>query len=210
MCGHAPRRRSTGVLARAFTAAVLSGAAATVVVLPVGLGGATAHAAPGDTTRFVALPSPTRLLDTRDAGTPVPAGGTVSVRVAGASPLPAIETTRAAVLNITVVGTAGVGFWTAFPHGSPMPTASNLNVDERWSLLGDGLAIPNLVTVPVGTDGLVDVFSQTGGHLVVDMLGTYELSGATSAGRFQPLARPQRVLDTREFLTLSPTRRASK
>ncbi len=212
MCGHAPRRRPTGVLTRALTraltAAVLAGTAATVVVLPVALpvdlGGSTAHAAPGDTTRFVALPSPTRLIDTRDAGTPVPAGGTVSVRVAGASPLPAVETARAAVLNITVVGSAGVGFWTAFPHGAPMPTASNLNVDERWSLLGDTLAIPNLVTVPVGTDGLVDVFSQKGGHLVVDMLGMYELSGATSAGRFQPLASPRRVLDTREFLTLAP------
>jgi lipoprotein-anchoring transpeptidase ErfK/SrfK len=180
------------------------GATIAFPALPGPLGDRSAFAAPGDTTRFVALPSPTRLLDTRDSGSPVPAGGTVSVRVAGASPLPAVATARAAVLNVTVVGSAGVGFWTAFPHGSPMPTASNLNVDERWSLLGDGLAIPNLVTVPVGTDGLVDVFSQKGGHLVVDMLGIYELSGATSTGRFQPLAAPRRVLDTREFLTLAP------
>ncbi len=163
-----------------------------------------AHAAPGETTRYVALPSPTRLLDTREAAAPVSPGGTVSVRVAGAAPLPAVETARAMVLNITVVGPAGVGFWTVFPHGSPMPTASNVNVDERSALLGNGLALPNLVTVPVGSDGLVDVFSQNGGHLVVDMLGVYEASTATAAGRFQPLSSPRRVIDTREFLVLAP------
>ncbi len=194
-------------LREALIAAAVVGVAATAVVVPAGpgpLAGGTAHAAPGDTTRYVALPVPTRLLDTRDAASPLPAGATVSVRVAGVAPLPAAETARAAVLNITVVGAAGVGFWTVFPHGSPIPTASNLNVDERWSLLGDGLAIPNLVTVPVGTDGMVDVFSQKGGHLVVDMLGIYEVSGATSAGRFQPLASARRVVDTRDFLVLAP------
>ncbi|MEZ5248893.1 MAG: hypothetical protein R2713_06680 [Ilumatobacteraceae bacterium] len=89
-----------------------------------------------------------------------------------------------------------------FPHGAPIPTASNLNVDERSALLGADLAMPNLVTVPIGADGTVDVFSQRGGHVIVDMLGSYALSGATDAGRFQPLAAPRRVLDTREFALL--------
>ena len=62
----------------------------------------------------------------------------------------------------------------------------------------------NLVTVPIGADGTVDVFSQRGGHLVVDMLGAYELSGATAAGRFLPLAAPDRILDTRDFLVVDP------
>ncbi|MGD9996919.1 MAG: L,D-transpeptidase family protein [Ilumatobacteraceae bacterium] len=157
-----------------------------------------------DTTAYHALATPKRLLDTREAGAPVPEGGTANVRVAGAEGLPDIDEARVAVLNVTVVGPAGVGFWTAFPHGEPMPLASNVNVDERWSALGDRLAVPNLVTVPIGSDGTVDIFSQRGGHLVVDMLGAYWHSDATGAGRFQPLLKPDRILDTRDALIVEP------
>ncbi|MFN8020963.1 MAG: L,D-transpeptidase family protein [Acidimicrobiales bacterium] len=201
------RMKTRGIVAFAVGLATLATVLPTPLdqVLPVAVGGAgVAHAAPGDTTRYVPLPSPTRLLDTRTAGTPVPAGGTVSVQVAGGPGQPSIGAARAVVLNVTVVGPAAVGYWTVFPHGASVPTASNLNIDERSSLLGDGLALPNLVTVPVGTDGFVDVFSQSGGHVVVDMLGDYELSGSTNAGRFVPLAAPRRVLDTRDFLVLAP------
>jgi hypothetical protein len=168
-------------------------------------GAGVASAAPGDTTRYVALPTPTRLLDTRlQGGAPVAAGATVSIQVTGDAPLPSAATARAAVLNLTVVGPARVGFWTAFPHGTAVPTASNLNIDERSALLGEALAMPNLVTVPIGADGKVDILSQSGGHLVVDMLGSYELSGPSAEGRFQPLAVPRRVLDTREFALVAP------
>ncbi|MBI5088548.1 MAG: hypothetical protein HZB15_06725, partial [Actinobacteria bacterium] len=162
-----------------------------------------ASAAPaGDTTAYHALATPKRLLDTRDAGVPVPEGGTVNVRVAGADGLPPFDDALVAVLNVTVVGPAGVGFWTVFPHGQTMPVASNVNVDERWSALGDKLAVPNLVTVPIGSDGTVDVFSQRGGHVVVDMLGAYWRSGETAAGRFEPLLKPNRILDTRTAVVL--------
>ncbi|MCU1361579.1 MAG: hypothetical protein JWN99_2868 [Ilumatobacteraceae bacterium] len=161
-------------------------------------------AAPGDTTAYVSLPTPTRLLDTRVTGAPVAAGGIVNVRVAGAVGLPDASLARAAVLNVTVVGPAGVGFWTVYPHGRTQPVASNVNVDERSSALGADLAVPNLVTVPIGDDGTVDIFTQRGGNVVVDMLGAYLLSGATSAGRFQPLPAPKRIVDTRDFLVLQP------
>lgn len=191
--------------------AAAAGLAAVVMVVPTPVDGllpaaapGVARAATGDTTRYVPLAAPTRLLDTRDQGAPVAPGSTVTIRVTGDAPLPSPTTARAAVLNLTVVGPAGVGFWTAFPHGAPIPTASNLNIDERSALLGDALAMPNLVTVPIGADGTVDVYSQSGGHLVVDMLGAYELSGATTAGRFQPLAAPRRVVDTRDFVILAP------
>ena len=42
----------------------------------------------------------------------------------------------------------------------------------------------------------INVFTQSGGHLIVDVYGYYVPSGATSAGRFTSLA-PQRILDTR-------------
>jgi len=198
-------RRITVRLALLVGLATAATSVTAVVAVPSPFDGVrTALAAPGDTTRYVSLPTPTRLLDTRDLGVAVPAGGTVQIRVAGDAPLPAPSATSAVVLNVTVVGPAGVGYWTVFPHGATMPTASNLNVDERWALLGAGLAMPNLVTVPVGADGLVDVFSQSGGHLVVDMLGSYELSDASTTGRFQPLARPERIFDTRNFLVVAP------
>ena len=162
-------------------------------------------AAPSDTSRYISLPTPTRLLDTRDTASPVAPGGTMNVRVTDAASLPSAAGTRSVVLNVTVVGPASVGFWTVFPHGGALPTASNLNVDERWSALGDTLAMPNLVTVPVGADGTVDVYSQSGGHLVVDMLGSYEASGATASGRFLPLAVPGRIFDSRTFLAVAPT-----
>ena len=179
-------------------------ATAVVAVVAVGVGAPQAHAAPGDTTVLMPLAVPQRLLDTRESGGAVGAGGIVTVQVVGDAPLPAAANARAAVLNVTVVGPAAAGFWTVFPHGSPLPVASNLNIDERASALGGALAMPNLVTVPIGTDGSIDIYSLTGGNVVVDMLGTYELSGPTAAGRFSPLASPSRILDTRTFLPVGP------
>jgi hypothetical protein len=177
------------------------------VAVPVsaGLGApSVAHAAPLGTTAYLPLPTPQRLLDTRDTGGPLGAGDVVTIAVTGDAPLPSAATTRAVVVNITVVGPAAVGFWTTFPHGRSIPTASNLNIDERASALGGGLAMSNLVTVPVGDNGSIDVFSQSGGQLVVDMLGSYQASDATAAGRFVPLATPTRIVDTRSFLPVFP------
>ncbi len=141
---------------------------------------------------FVPLPVPQRLLDNRTSG-PVASGTTVSVNVTGSAPLPATGTATAVVLNVTVLGPAGAGYWTVWPHDAPMPNASNLNIDEQASLQGAALAVANLVTVPVGPSGIVDVFSEQGGFLLVDMLGYYTPAATATAGRFQALAAPQRV-----------------
>ena len=178
---------------------------AVAVPISTGLGApSVAHAAPAGTTAYLPLPTPTRLLDTRDSFGALGPGGVANIVVTGDAPLPAVATTRAVVVNVTVVGPAAVGFWTAFPHGGNVPTASNLNIDERASALGGGLAMSNLVTVPVGADGSIDIYSQSGGYLVVDMLGSYQASDATAAGRFLPLATPTRIVDTRSFLPLFP------
>ena len=200
------RLGSVQLKAFTLTAVALAAAAAfgaSSVVVPVLPGAAAVHAAPGDTSIYLSMPTPTRLLDTRDPAQAVPGDGTVTVKVTGIAPLPSVELTRSVVLNITVVGPAGIGFWTVFPHGVARPTASNLNVDERWSAFGDTLAMANLVTVPVGTDGTVDIYSQSGGHVVVDMLGSYQASGATTAGRFQPLAAPSRIFDSRTSVAVA-------
>jgi peptidoglycan hydrolase-like protein with peptidoglycan-binding domain len=164
--------------------------------LPVG----TASAA-GATSAYVAMPVSQRLVDSRPTG-PMGAGGTLSVSVTGAAPLPAPGTVTAAVLNLTVAAPFGPGFWTVWPHTSARPEASNLNIDELQSLAGG--AVPNLVTVPVGADGVVDVYASSGGNVIVDLLGYYTAADAATSGRFQALTAPTRVLDTRRVATFAP------
>lgn len=152
---------------------------------------------------YIAMPTSQRLVDTRQSGALTP-GGSLSVAVSGTTPLPAAGTVVAAVLNVTVVGPAGNGYWTVWPHTSARPEASNLNIDELLSLAGGSLAVPNLVTVPVGADGVVDVYTSAGGHVIVDLLGYYTPAATALGGRFLPLAAPTRVLDTRGVATFSP------
>src|SRR5262249_25905790 len=68
--------------------------------------------------------------------------------------------------------------------------SSNLNVESA------GQTIPNAVVVPVGSNGGVTLYTQSGGHLVADLLGYFQPAGVSNAGRFAAL-RPARVLDTR-------------
>jgi peptidoglycan hydrolase-like protein with peptidoglycan-binding domain len=179
--------------------ALLTALAAVNVVSMVTVSGGTASAA-GATSAYVAMPTSQRLVDTRQFA-PLGAGQTLSVAVTGAAPLPAPGTVTAAVLNLTVTAPFGPGFFTMWPHSSPRPEASNLNIDELQSLGGG--AVPNLVTVPVGADGVVDVFSSGGGNVIVDLLGYYSAASSATAGRFQPLPAPTRVLDTRRVATFA-------
>ena len=103
---------------------IVAGAAITTTAVP-----ASVASAASATSAFVAMPTAQRLVDTRLA-TALPAGGSLSVSVTGTAPLPAPGTVVAAVLNLTVTGPAGTGYWTVWPHTSPRPEASNLNVDE--------------------------------------------------------------------------------
>jgi peptidoglycan hydrolase-like protein with peptidoglycan-binding domain len=161
-----------------FLGAAVGGTALTSAVLP-----AHTAAAAAATSAYVAMPTSQRLVDTRQSGA-LAAGAAMS-------------------LNLTVVGPAGTGYWTVWPHTSVRPEASNLNIDELLSLSGGSLAVPNLVTVPVGADGVVDVYTSAGGHVIVDLLGYYTPAATATAGRFQALAAPTRVLDTRHVATFS-------
>ena len=177
-------------------AAVFGSLAVFSAVAPAG----TVSAA-GTTSAYVAMPTSQRLVDTRQTAA-LAAGATLSVRVTGDAPLPEPGTVTAAVLNLTVTGPAGAGFWTVWPHTSPRPNASNLNIDELQSLAGG--AIPNLVTVPVGPDGVVDVYTSGGGNAIVDLLGYYTAADSATSGRFQALPAPTRVLDTRGLANFAP------
>ena len=134
-----------------------------------------------------------RVLDTRDRGNGVP--GTTSERVdVSAAGVPADAV--AVVVNITATVT-GTGFWTAYPIGQERPNASNLNIDQPGQTRA-GQAIVLLSGVPA-----FNVYSQGGGHLIVDVTGWF--TGATAAsttdGLFLP-SNPTRLLDSRNSFVM--------
>ncbi|HEY3609553.1 MAG TPA: S53 family peptidase, partial [Pseudonocardiaceae bacterium] len=134
--------------------------------------------------------TPVRLLDTRvpigvPTATPLGPNQHLSVQVTG-NGVPTTGVT-AAVLNITATnGTAG-SFWTAYPDGTATPLASNVNFVA-------GQTIPNLVTVPVGANGRIDIFNRFGSvDVIADLSGYYTTGGGSL---LQPVT-PVRLLDTR-------------
>ena len=154
--------------------------------------------------------APGRLLDTRTAfnrtpaNTPLGQGESMELAFRGATlatgeVIPASTQVVGAVLNVTGVNDLAASqptFVSVVPeslNGSP-PGTSNLN-------LARGQIKPNMVIVPVGADGKVRIYNNSGTtHVVVDVAG-YLLDGAsvsTRAGRVVPLTTPFRVFDTRE------------
>ncbi|MFN8020112.1 MAG: intradiol ring-cleavage dioxygenase [Acidimicrobiales bacterium] len=141
----------------------------------------------GAPSAFSALSTPVRVLDTR-SGTKPAAGETVTMAVLGQAGVPS-SGVSAVVMNVTATEATAAGYVTVWPDGS-RPTASNLNLESA------GQTRANLVTVPVGADGSVRLFTQSGTHLVADLFGWYAPASASSAGRFVSLT-PGRLLDTR-------------
>lgn len=108
---------------------------------------------------------PTRALDTRNSSF-VTADTAVAFRVAGANNIPG--NVSAVVFNLTVTAPRSFGFITAYASGSPRPNASNLNFSTAQT-------VPNLVAVPVGSDGRVSLFNRSSGssHLIADVAGYF-------------------------------------
>ena len=148
--------------------------------------------------------SPTRILDSRIAlgvpGTaPVAADSKIDVVVAGRGGVPATGV-RAVVLNVTAAQSLGAGFVTVWPTGNARPNASTLNVTFA------GQNIANLVIVPLGTDGSVSLYTQSGTHLVADVAGWFgdDTQQPGLSGMFIPVD-PARVLDTRNAIGIATT-----
>jgi hypothetical protein len=146
--------------------------------------------APVGATRYVSLP-PARILDSRrglGVASALTARQTVNLVVAGQVGVPANAT--AVVLNLTIAGAREPGYVTAFPSGQAQPNASVINVERP------GQTIANLVTVPLGAGGAVQLFSFGATDLIADVQGYYVAASTSRAGRLQPLG-PTRILDTR-------------
>jgi glucose/arabinose dehydrogenase len=130
-----------------------------------------------------------RVYDTRNLGAdsgPIRAGTTRLVKVAATQ-----GAHRSALVNITMIRPQNNSFLTAWESRTARPTASNLNVFA-------GQTAANASIVPVDADGNVIVFTNATAHVVVDVLGFFDLAGGgqSQAGRLTPVA-PQRAVDTR-------------
>ena len=147
---------------------------------------------PAGSSQFVPLP-PQRVFDTRDGDSPsgfVGAGQTITVEFTGAAGVPDTGVSAVA-FNLTIDASGGAGFVTAHPGGGALPLASNLNT------VRSGQTVPNLVVVPVGSDGTVSFYTQSGGHLLADIAGYYTEVPVARGGRTIPLD-PARLFDTRD------------
>jgi hypothetical protein len=167
---------------------VYSSAGGNVVVDLVGYYTPTTISAPSPATssgRLVTRPAPTRIYDSRN-GSVMIAGETRPISV------PDSIGTSAVVLSVTVIGLSE-GYWQVFPSGEMQPDSSNLNS------LAFGAISANQVLTSVNQNGEIDVFSSGGGHVIVDVVGSFTDSNATAStdGLFVPLDSPSRFLDTR-------------
>ncbi|MEV1118837.1 hypothetical protein AB0I91_27540, partial [Actinosynnema sp. NPDC049800] len=142
-------------------------------------------------SRYQPLPA-ARVLDTRagtGVGTPN-ADGSLPLDLTGVIPAEA----SAVTFNLTATNVTADTYVTAWPHGEPRPTASNLNL-----VPGDTRA--NLVTVALGDDRTVDLYTRQGTvDLIADLAGFYVPGEGLG---FYPVD-PVRVGDTRSSAPARP------
>ncbi len=126
--------------------------------------------APGAGSAFVAA-DPVRLFDTRNpaqapggVAVPLPAGGELSIPLAGSGLVPANAT--AVALNVTAAGPSDPGYVKVYPCGTS-PTVSNVNYRANQ------VAAANLAVVKLPADGRVCFSSFATTDLVVDLAGWY-------------------------------------
>ncbi len=146
---------------------------------------------------FVPLP-PDRILDTRygngTGGVIAPIGQqqTLVLQVAGRGGVP-LNGASAVVMNVTAADPTASGFLTVYPDGNSLPVVSNLNLVQGQP------AVPNLVTVKLGS-GKVDIYNSYGSvDVIADVVGYYTDGTTVAESRYNPLS-PARILDTRSAM----------
>jgi hypothetical protein len=151
----------------------------------------------GNGLQFYPLPSPVRLLDTRNF--PGVSGCTTAVGAIAAnatrtqpartvcSTIPATAT--ALIGNITVIP-AGPGYLTLFPSDAAQPTVANSNFKA-------GEITNNFFTVGLGAgDGAFKIFTSATTEVIIDLTGYYAPPGAGGL-YYHPLPNPVRLVETR-------------
>jgi hypothetical protein len=120
----------------------------------------------------------------------VPSGTVISLQVTGRGGVPS-SGVSAVVMNVTAADPAGDGYVQVAPTPVNIGASSNLNTAA-------GHTIANLVVVPVGSGGRVDLYTDVSVELLADVVGYFTDGTAqpSSAGLFVPIS-PDRQLDTR-------------
>ncbi|MEP7113016.1 MAG: SGNH/GDSL hydrolase family protein [Ilumatobacteraceae bacterium] len=126
---------------------------------------------------------PRRVVDTRDTGARIAAGGTLSVDL---SPYVLADAAAAAV-NVTAANPAIAGYLTVWPCGAQQPVASSVNFLARQDRGAQATSL-------LSADHKLCVFSNSATDIVVDLQGVFVPTGALG---FAPIT-PDRKLDTRK------------
>jgi Tol biopolymer transport system component len=121
----------------------------------------------------------------------VAAGTTITLRVAGRGWVPK-SGVSAVVMNVTAVEPTSFGYVQVAPTPVVPRATSNLNT-------APGRTIANLVVVPLGAAGSVDLFTTTPADLVADVVGYFTDTTAPQSGQglFVPIT-PDRQFDSRQ------------
>ena len=121
--------------------------------------------------------------------------GVVNVPIEGAWGVPANTSAVALIVTGLSGSLVGSGFVVAMPDGGPIPESSNVNVNGVTDVRA------NLVVVPVGVDGSVDLRLTNTAHVLVDVVGSFTDNTAPSNGDGMYVSvNPTRVVDTRQSL----------
>jgi N-acetylmuramoyl-L-alanine amidase len=125
---------------------------------------------------------PSRLYDSRSSPTlRLVASGVRVVPIAGAKPIPTAAVAVSA--NITVTGSTGAGFVTAFPCGE-RPNTSSVNFSA-------GQTIAAMILTKLDSTGRLCLYASTALDVIVDVTAWFPVNGAFDA------VTPTRLLDTR-------------
>ena len=163
-----------------------------VVAMSSSAVGTTSMAAEMQPASYDPLPVPARVVDTRSGSTTADgqytslglqkAGSTLELQIAGRVGVP--TDADAVVLNVTAVDPLAPGFLSVFPCGTERTLTSDVNYYAN-------VTVPNTVISKIGDGGKVCVYTLSPTHVVIDVAGVLPL------GSYEPLAAPQRLLDTR-------------
>jgi hypothetical protein len=131
---------------------------------------------------------PARVMDSRlGVGGPqarFAPGESRSIAVRGVAGVP--RNAESVVVNITSVGSSRSGWVAAYPDGTALPEASNLNMSA-------GSVRANSAVVKIGANGAIRVFvAETDTDIVVDVLGSFGPYG----GKVTAIT-PERFVDSR-------------
>jgi hypothetical protein len=133
----------------------------------------------GDGARLVPAAA-TRLADSRtgEGGwrTPLDAGETRQLEVAQRP-----GGVHSVLIDVVAVDAVGSGYLTIYACGTTQPPTSSIN----YSPLS---AVMNLVTVPLGVDGEICVYSSARTHVVIDLFGYTDNPGPLRSLAVTPLA----------------------